>query len=157
MGSWSTTRRRVLKRVDRQRDVVARYVRRQKCAAEPRSNDEPNRAVLELLVRSQRTQNLLARKISRQARREFEAPQRPDDSIAFIQSESSFPHRNFASRDDPERDSFAMQHCSVTRRPFNRMTNRVPKVEHGTSAGEIALVLRDYTRLDLDVARDEFA
>src|SRR5437879_463183 len=78
-----------------------------------------------------------------------------DNRIALIARQAGFFGRDGAGTNNSETDRFAMEELAIIAGPFNRVTDRMTKIEQRTLAGSIKLVFRHDLELYLDVAADE--
>ena len=108
--------------------------------ADPRCHNKTDFSALEFLVEWQRFEDLFAREIWRQMRRQIEAPQKIDNRIALIARQCSSFYRDIASRDNSKTDRFAVKKFLVIAGSLDGVTYGVTKVEDSALAGAITLV-----------------
>src|SRR5437879_13604521 len=78
-----------------------------------------------------------------------------DNRIALIARQAGFFGRDGAGTNNSETDRFAMEELAIIAGPFNRVTDRMTKIEQRTLAGSIKPAFRHDLELYLDVAADE--
>src|SRR6266567_6332036 len=78
-----------------------------------------------------------------------------DNRIAVIARQAGFFGRDGAGRKNSETDGFAMEELAVIAGPFNRVTDRMTKIEQRARAGSIKLIFGDDVGFYLDIAANE--
>src|SRR5204863_6304706 len=129
-----------LQLIDRVTNVFHCHVARQMRRADPRSHNKADFSTLEFLVERHRFENLFARKIWRQMRRQIEATKKIDNRIALIARQCSSFYRDIASRHNSKTDRFAVKKFLIIAGSLNSVAYGVTKVEDSAFAGAIILV-----------------
>src|SRR5438552_6215706 len=129
-----------LQLIDRFTNVLHCHVARQMRRADPRSHNKADFSALEFLVEWHRFENLFARKIWRQMRRQIEAPQKIDNRITLIGRQCSSFYRDITSRDNSKTDRFAVKKFLIIAGSLDSVAYCVTEVEDSAFAGSITLV-----------------
>src|SRR5215470_16551120 len=98
-----------LQRAHRFANVVECYVMGDVGNADAWRYDETDSSVFEFLVHLYRFENLFARELRRQPRRQSESFQQTNDRIALLRPQSSFCNGDNARGNDSKADCFSVQ------------------------------------------------
>src|ERR1043166_8453835 len=109
---------------------------------DPRRYNEADFSAFEFFVEHQRVEDLFARKIFRQPRRQLELPEKIDNRIALVRRQPSPSDGDGTRSDNSKAQRFSVKKFSIIPGALNRVTNRVTEIKKSAFACLVALVFR---------------
>src|SRR6266446_6925349 len=133
-------------------NVIESHVVRDTRSADAWCHDEPHLSAFEFFVELYCVENLLTRKIPWQPRRQSESSKKINNCVTLIHRQSSFFQRDCASGNHSKAHCFSMQKFPVVSGTLDRVAYRMAEIQESALAGPVALVFRDDSGFDLDIA-----
>ena len=118
-------------------------------------HNEPHFSAFEFFIEFHCVENLLAWKLRWQPRRQSESSKKINNCVALIRPQSRSFYRDRARGDNSKAHRFSMKEFPVIPGAFDGVANCMAEIQKRTVARPVALVFRDDSGFDLDVAFDE--
>ena len=155
MANASKTTRSTLQLFHRFANVVERHIICDISHADARRDNETDFSIFEFFIELYRVENLPARKVRRQSRRQAELSEKINNRGALIRRQASFFHRDCARGNNSKAHCFSVQKFPVISGTFDRMADCVAEIQKRSLACAVTFVFRDDSGFDLDVALDQ--
>src|SRR6266404_2062671 len=110
-------------------NVIESHVVRDTRSADAWCHDEPHVSAFEFFIELYSVENLFARKVRRQPRRQSESPKKINNCVALIRPQPSPFHRDCTSGYNPKTHRFSMKKFPVISGAFDRVTDRMAKIQ----------------------------
>ena len=136
-------------------NVIESHVVRDTRSADAWCHNEPHFSAFEFFIELYSVENLLARKLRWQPRRQSESSKKINNCVALIRRQPSPFHRNCASDNDSKAHRFSMKKFPVISGALDRVTDRVAEIQKCALASRVTFVSADNSRFDLNVALDK--
>jgi len=136
-------------------NIVDSHVIRDVCSADAWRHNKAHLPAFKFLIELYCIDNLLTRKLRRQTRGQRESGEEINDRGALICRQPGSFQRDRARGDNSQADCFSMEEFPVISGALDRVANRVAEIQKRALARPVALIFRDDSGFDLDIALDK--